>query len=161
MSNGTALKTCYPPERIGKKGRPRQKIRTMFNGMLRIARNGCQWRELTGYYSKCKERTPDSATYLYRVLSVCAFSVTMVSLLRAVRPFFPFYLISFEVSRYGAETSASFPPKQQGPARVHKLKRLELRKGWESAGHQPRGKSLFVIHLIRRTSQKSVRFRTP
>ncbi|MFT8890052.1 MAG: transposase, partial [Ethanoligenens sp.] len=34
-----------PPEKTGQKGRPRKSNRTMLNGMLWMARSGCQWRE--------------------------------------------------------------------------------------------------------------------
>ena len=44
------IKSLLPPENTGKKGRPRKDNRIMLNGMLWIARSGCQWRELPEYY---------------------------------------------------------------------------------------------------------------
>lgn len=49
------IKDLLPPERTGKKGRPRKDNRTMLNGMLWIARTGCQWRELPEYYGKWRD----------------------------------------------------------------------------------------------------------
>ncbi|MEA4823038.1 MAG: IS5 family transposase [Clostridiaceae bacterium] len=46
------IKNMLPPEQTGKKGRPRKDNRIMLNGMLRIARSGCQWRELPECYGK-------------------------------------------------------------------------------------------------------------
>jgi len=48
----TRIKDILPPENTGKKGRPRKDNRIMLNGMLWIARTGCQWRELPEYYGK-------------------------------------------------------------------------------------------------------------
>jgi transposase len=44
------LKSLLPPEKTGKKGRPRKDNRTMLNGMLWIDRSGAQWRELPSCY---------------------------------------------------------------------------------------------------------------
>ena len=44
------IKDLLPPERSGKKGRPRKDNRTILNGMLWIIRSGCQWREMPEYY---------------------------------------------------------------------------------------------------------------
>ena len=44
------IKDLLPPERSGKKGRPRKDNRNMLNAMLWIVRSGCQWRELPEYY---------------------------------------------------------------------------------------------------------------
>lgn len=44
------VKELLPPERSGKKGRPRKDNRNMLNAMLWIVRSGCQWRELPEYY---------------------------------------------------------------------------------------------------------------
>ena len=46
------IKDYLPPERSGKKGRPRKDNRVMLNGMLWILRTGCQWRELPDCYGK-------------------------------------------------------------------------------------------------------------
>lgn len=46
------IKEHLPPERSGKKGRPRNDNRKMLNGMLWIVRTGCQWRDLPEYYGK-------------------------------------------------------------------------------------------------------------
>lgn len=46
------IKDLLPPENTGKKGRPRKDNRVMMNGMLWIARSGCQWRELPEHYGK-------------------------------------------------------------------------------------------------------------
>lgn len=46
------IKDLLPPENTGKKGRPCKDNRIMLNGMLWIARSGCQWRELPEYYGK-------------------------------------------------------------------------------------------------------------
>jgi len=46
------IKNLLPPENTGKKDRPRKDNRIMLNGMLWIARSGCQWRELPEYYGK-------------------------------------------------------------------------------------------------------------
>jgi transposase len=48
----TRIKDLLPPENTGKKGRPRKDNRIMLNGMIWIARSGCQWRELPEYYGK-------------------------------------------------------------------------------------------------------------
>ncbi|WP_397355386.1 transposase [Oscillibacter sp.] len=40
------IESLLPPEKTGQKGHPRKNNRTMLNGMLWIARSGCQWREL-------------------------------------------------------------------------------------------------------------------
>ena len=39
-----------PPERTGKKGRPRKDDRTMLNGMLWMNHSGAQWRQLPQCY---------------------------------------------------------------------------------------------------------------
>ena len=44
------VKAVLPPERTGKRGRPRKDDRKMLNGMLWIARSGAQWRELPEAY---------------------------------------------------------------------------------------------------------------
>ena len=44
------VKVLLPPERTGKRGRPRKDDREMLNGMLWIARSGAQWRELPEAY---------------------------------------------------------------------------------------------------------------
>ena len=44
------IKAMLPPERTGKRGRPRKDDRIILNGMLWIARNGAQWRELLESY---------------------------------------------------------------------------------------------------------------
>ena len=44
------IKDLLPPERSGKRGRPRKDNRTMLNGMLWILRTGCQWREMPECY---------------------------------------------------------------------------------------------------------------
>ena len=44
------VKAVLPPERTGKRGRPRKDDRRMLNGMLWIARSGAQWRELPEAY---------------------------------------------------------------------------------------------------------------
>jgi Transposase and inactivated derivatives len=46
------IESLLPPEKTGQKGRPRKSNRTMLNGMLWIARSGCQWRELPEHYGK-------------------------------------------------------------------------------------------------------------
>lgn len=46
------IEPLLPPEKTGQKGRPRKSNRTMLNGMLWIARSGCQWRELPEHYGK-------------------------------------------------------------------------------------------------------------
>lgn len=46
------IKDKFPPERTGKKGRPRKDNRTMLNGMLWILRSGAQWREMPECYGK-------------------------------------------------------------------------------------------------------------
>ena len=40
------IKELLPPERAGKRGRPRKDDRNMLNGMLWIVCSGAQWREL-------------------------------------------------------------------------------------------------------------------
>ena len=44
------IKELLPPERAGKRGRPRKDDRTMLNGMLWIVRSGAQWREMPETY---------------------------------------------------------------------------------------------------------------
>ena len=44
------VKALLPPERTGKRGRPRKDNQRMLNGMLWIARSGAQWRELPKEY---------------------------------------------------------------------------------------------------------------
>ena len=44
------VKAVLPPERTGKRGRPRKDDRKMLNGMLWIVRSGAQWRELPEAY---------------------------------------------------------------------------------------------------------------
>ena len=44
------VKAVLPPEKAGKRGRPRKDDRNMLNGMLRIARSGAQWREMPEAY---------------------------------------------------------------------------------------------------------------
>ena len=44
------VKAVLPPEKPGKRGRPRKDDRRMLNGMLWIVRSGMQWRELPGVY---------------------------------------------------------------------------------------------------------------
>lgn len=44
------IKPLLPPEKTGKRGRPRKDDRTMLNGMLWIVRSGAQWRELPEAY---------------------------------------------------------------------------------------------------------------
>ena len=44
------VETLLPPQRTGKRGRPRKEDRGMLNGMLWIARSGAQWRELPEVY---------------------------------------------------------------------------------------------------------------
>ncbi len=44
------MKVVLPPEKAGKRGRPRKDARKMLNGMLRIARSGAQWREMPEAY---------------------------------------------------------------------------------------------------------------
>ena len=46
------IEPLLPPEKTGQRGRPRKSNRTMLNGMLWIARSGCQWRELPEHYGK-------------------------------------------------------------------------------------------------------------
>ena len=72
------IKDLLPPESTGKKGRPRKDNRIMLNGMLWIARSGCQWRELPEYYGKwqgvytrfCKWRDEGILEKIFRTLSV-------------------------------------------------------------------------------------------
>ena len=44
------VNAVLPPERTGKRGRPRKDDQRMLNGMLWIARSGAQWRELPEAY---------------------------------------------------------------------------------------------------------------
>lgn len=44
------MKAILPPGRTGHRGHPRKDDRKMLNGMLWIARNGAQWRELPEVY---------------------------------------------------------------------------------------------------------------
>ena len=44
------LKELLPPERAGKRDRPRKEDRNILNGMLWTVRNGAQWRELPEAY---------------------------------------------------------------------------------------------------------------
>jgi len=44
------ISPLLPPERTGKKGRPRKDNRIMVNGMIWIDRTGAQWRELPECY---------------------------------------------------------------------------------------------------------------
>ena len=44
------IKELLPPERAGKRGRPRKDDRNMLNGMLWIVRSGAQWREMPEAY---------------------------------------------------------------------------------------------------------------
>ena len=44
------IKELLPPERVGKRGRPRKDDRNMLNGMHWIVRSGAQWRELPEAY---------------------------------------------------------------------------------------------------------------
>lgn len=44
------IQPMLPPERTGKKGRPRNDDRKMLNGMLWMAHSGAQWRELPKCY---------------------------------------------------------------------------------------------------------------
>lgn len=44
------VKRLLPPERTGKRSRPRKDDRTMLNGILWIMRSGTQWRELLEVY---------------------------------------------------------------------------------------------------------------
>ena len=74
------LKGLLPAEKTGKKGRPRKDNRTMLNGMLWIARSGCQWRELPERYGKWsgvytrfrKWRDEGVLEHIFRVLSADA-----------------------------------------------------------------------------------------
>lgn len=44
------VKPLLPPEKTGKKGRPRKDNRMMLNGMLWMAHSGAQWRQLPEKY---------------------------------------------------------------------------------------------------------------
>lgn len=71
------IESLLPAEKTGQKGRPRKSNRTMLNGMLWIARSGCQWRELPEYYGKWqgvytrfrKWRNDGTLENVFRVLS--------------------------------------------------------------------------------------------
>lgn len=74
------IKDLLPPESTGQKGRPRKDNRIMLNGMLWIARSGCQWRELPECYGKWqgvytrfrKWRDEGILEWIFRVLSADA-----------------------------------------------------------------------------------------
>ncbi|KDR96792.1 Transposase [Peptoclostridium litorale DSM 5388] len=44
------IEHLLPPERTGKKGRPSKNNRTMFNGIVWIARSGAPWRDFPERY---------------------------------------------------------------------------------------------------------------
>ena len=44
------VKAMLPPEKAGKRGRPRKDDRNMLNGLLWIVRSGAQWREMPEAY---------------------------------------------------------------------------------------------------------------
>ena len=44
------IEGLLPPERTGKKGRPSKNNRTIFNGIVWIARSGAPWRDLPERY---------------------------------------------------------------------------------------------------------------
>ena len=59
------VKAVLPPEKTGKRGRPRKDDQKMLNGMLWIARSGAQWRELPEVYgpgSLCMPDLPNGGT---------------------------------------------------------------------------------------------------
>ena len=69
-----------PPERTGKKGRPRKDDRTMLNGMLWMNHSGAQWRQLPRRYGPwqsvyarfAKWRDDGTLEAVFRVLSADA-----------------------------------------------------------------------------------------
>ena len=81
------IKDLLPPERTGKKGRPRKSNRIMLNGMLWMARSGCQWRELPEHYGKWqgvytrfrKWRNEGVLEEIFRVLSADAENLSIDS----------------------------------------------------------------------------------
>jgi transposase len=71
------IKDLLPPENTGKKGRPRKNNRIMLNGMLWIARSGCQWREMPEHYGRWqgvfrKWRDEGVLERIFRILSADA-----------------------------------------------------------------------------------------
>lgn len=44
------IQPLLPPEKTGKKGRPRKDNRLMLNGMLWMNHSGAQWRQIPGRY---------------------------------------------------------------------------------------------------------------
>ena len=74
------IKELLPPERAGKRGRPRKDDRKMLNGMLWIVRSGTQWRELPEAYGPwqsvyarfAKWRDDGTLEAIFRVLSADA-----------------------------------------------------------------------------------------
>ena len=87
------IKELLPPERAGKRGRPRKDDRRMLNGMLWIARSGAQWRELPETYGPwqsvyarfAKWRDDGTLEAIFCALSADADSVHAVELLEKVK----------------------------------------------------------------------------
>ena len=67
------IKELLPPERAGKRGRPRKDDRTMLNGMLWIVRSGAQWREMPETYGPWQSVYADGTLEaIFRALSADA-----------------------------------------------------------------------------------------
>ena len=74
------VKAVLPPEKTGKRGRPRKDERKMLNGMLWIARSGAQWREEPEVYGPwqsvyarfAKWRNDGTLEAIFRALSADA-----------------------------------------------------------------------------------------